>query len=683
MERKLDSVLVSTANTEYGNLRFDSAHVWNKHSTEVSWMSREWAAGRIKSPLMASRSTCDRRAFWQQLKKSRIPATLGHAEDDVRLRIRACDDEIAFARAYIQELSAQRNTLISSTQFPSEVLASIFQFLLPVLKPQRHEPWPMWDFEIAAGTRSLIAASHVCQRWREVSLEFSTLWTVLWTQNKPWLSEMIDRAKDAPLVVVQPQGAGYLYSTPPPQQSTHHVSRGLSGQNIASLVPQLFHTKQPKHLQLHLAMHGEALTRFWADVLSRPAPSLEVLGVLMMVPLPGDIPFSIPADSLGRSAPAMRSLTLNGYFSHEALWPSPVLRGLVNLTLILTPNASPTSVSLQDTLVALRDMQQLETLTIGFPSTFHSMQPQQQPYFLLTGTQDGVEVSLERLLFLHLKGNVSDTTTLTRHISIFSRADVQYDVSLSEHDVRPQLAEDISALFHPAPPIHLSIETYEISISYNPDPLLCIRCWDEILPLERSPAQYSMSPKLAIRFDVQFDHHVALPGQAHIANIMERGRTKVIDLLNILSPTLPRDQPHDLRWGLVDDRHAYTSRSLILGDPARTDALSNFPETRRIIFDDIHTALDILPSITSNATILRHLTGVCFVRRPLPDGYQLWPEYLPEDESVDVEMLQSLAPDLRRLGETRGIHTLEFAGGFIRDRDAHLFEGIAKELMWS
>lgn len=288
----------------------------------------------------------------------------------------------------------------------------------------------------------------------------------------------------------------------------------------------------------------------------------------------------------------------------------------------------------------------------------------------MKSSQDGAEFSLPRLLLLRLKGSMLDTTTLTRCVLIPSRAEMQYDVLLPEHEVRPQLVEDISALLHPAPLTHSLIKTYEITISHAPDSILHIRCWEEVLPLEHSSAQYRMSPKLALYFSIHFNSHVGL-AYNQMADVIRRDRRKVVDLLNMLSTVLPREQPHDLRWGFI------------LGCPACAEILLNFPETRRIMFDDIHTALDVLTMITRNTTLLPHLTGICFVQRPLPKDYQPWPHFSANDDFVEDELLHTLASHLHLLVETREIHTLEFAGGFIKKEEAYIFEGIAKELISS
>ncbi|EIM92366.1 uncharacterized protein STEHIDRAFT_151696 [Stereum hirsutum FP-91666 SS1] len=620
-------------------------------------------------------SDTSRRAFWAQLKKTRIPETLNCVADDVQLRVKACDDEIAFARAYVQELSAARNALVSTTQFPSEIFTSIFHFLVPVLSETRSlGKWnPLdTDSEIAAGTRSLIAASHVCRRWREVALECSALWTVLWTENIFWLPEMLNRAKNMPLAIVQPQSHGFQPWSQPQQASPRNPS-----ENIDFLIPLLFDTKQPRYLCLYLNMQSQVSTDSWADVLLRPAPYLEVLEVVVTVLPPDFLPFSIPATLLGRNAPALRSLILQGPISHEALWPSPVLRGLVSLQLGSAPMAFMGNVSLRDVLKALRHMRQLETLTIEFPSIYLQSSPQAS-YFLSNSTQEDGAIHLPRLAHLCMKGSVMDMTALSKCIVIAPNAEMQYDITLSITDVCSQLADDISALLHPAPMTHSTVETYEITFSAQTDPMIGIRCWDQVLALDHSSLRHPRCPRLALTFFV-YTNHVVGQFPLSVSDFLVRNTRALIDIMDMLSPFLPFDRSRDLRlllegWG--SDPDILATRN----DSTRDRLLQHFYTTRRLVFENFHVCRDILSGIASNTTLLRHLNSIHYYGRRSPDPLNLWAPPIIEPSEQE---LRDLAADLRRVAETRQIQTFEWRGGPLTEEYAHLFEGIAQELIWS
>lgn len=323
---------------------------------------------------------CDSETFWNLLKASRIPETLQDGGGDVQLTIKDCDDEIAFAQAYVQDLSARRNALLSVIQFPSEILASIFRFLLPVVELQHPDASHAHDdstTEVGACTRSLIAASHVCRRWRNVALEHSTLWSILWIDNTPWMHEMLLRSSGAPLTVMQPLGRwphSVGWATAPMVANNSKKSTD----NVDFLVSRLFHTIQPKHLSLHPSYMSSSTSTLWNSVLLRPAPLVETLQIVGGLPYSNTSIMSVPAQFLGRCAPALKHLSLIGPFSFEALWPSPTLRGLVSLTLVvqqMNGEDSNSRIPFRLVLDALQEMHHLETLSLAFPTLYARLPP--------------------------------------------------------------------------------------------------------------------------------------------------------------------------------------------------------------------------------------------------------------------------------------------------------------------
>lgn len=631
-----------------------------------------------------------RENFWQQLKASRIPEILHSAdgEDDVKLSIEACDDESAFARAYIQELSVRRNALVATVQLPSELLATIFHFLLPVHERRSQDALKIsadLDREIAASTRSLIAASHVCQRWRQVALDFSSLWTVLWTTNKFWLPEMLARAKDSPLVILQLHNNEWIYGSSSWQLGVQMATSAHPHECMDILKPVLFETKQPIHLCLHLAIHDQTQADFWIKVLTRPAPYLEVLQVSTEVSYGHFAPLAFTDNFLGGYTPALKSLTLKGPCSHEVLWTLPVLHGLVHLTLSLTPPGNTRNVSLQDTLDALREMQQLESLSIEFPSLY-TPSPQRPSYFLSNSSQEGTEVCLPCLMSLSVKGGMPDTTTLTKCLSIPPRAEIQCEILLGEEDVRPQMAGEILALLHPVLPMRSTMETYELVISHSPDVALCVRGWEQAVLLDRYLDDRPASPRLSLTFSVRAaDLWGGLPQLQVAAETLARDIRILVDILNMLSPLLPRHQSHDLRCRTLDDPQPYAGGLVTHDHAILAEALNTFPETRRLIFSNCYSCLDIIPAIASNDTLLRHLESIHAVERPAPNSYQSSPPFPPPFPNNESERAayEDLAEKLRHLAKTRDLHTFECRGRLIKDEYAHLFEGVTREVIWS
>ena len=102
----------------------------------------------------------------------------------------AIDEELDAARRLAYSLRSRRNALASISFLPAELLSRIFHF-----RAREDTPWP------AMGKYSWTAIAHVCQRWRQVSLNDSSLWARL-KGNRPsleWISEVLVRARNAPL----------------------------------------------------------------------------------------------------------------------------------------------------------------------------------------------------------------------------------------------------------------------------------------------------------------------------------------------------------------------------------------------------------------------------------------------------------------------------------------------------
>lgn len=643
----------------------------------------------------------DSETFWKQLKDSRIPETLKDVGGgDVRLTVKACDDEIAFAHAYIQEISARRNALLPVIQFPSEILGSIFRFLLPALKLQ--PPDSSHDdtaAQVDAGTRSLIAASHVCQRWRDVALEHSELWTILWIKNTPWMHEMISRSRGMPLTVMQPLGPWphsdmFMGYTPanmaaPGKSSTY---------NIDFLIPRLFHTIQPKHLSLYPQYMSALTTTLWSNVLLRPAPVVETLQIVGGLPHSHAGVMPIPAQFLGRCAPALKHLSLVGPFSFEALWPSPILRGLVSLTLVvhhMNGVDSNCRVPLQVVLDALQEMHQLETLSLTFPSLYTRSLPGTPTYFS-NYEQEYPSMQLPRLSSLILSGGLTEIAALTPCLIISQRATIRCEVILREDEIPQKVREYASKIIHPTIPFS-AMKTSEITFVNSVDCTLHIRYWDHTLPTRASAPENLGDPRVALSFSIPWP-----PPPAHQQHgmagllfhqhphqgadtIVERQQTqKLVQVLDAVSVFTPFSQVHDLRWGSHPDSQKYGGDLLIINESSYAEILRHVSQTKRLFFTDTHRCSDMITAMTSNSALLPHLTSIHFAstssrEQVLKEQRRVPP---PVEDTRVQEALQDLATKLRRLAETRNIQTLEWRGGLIRQKYTPLFEGIAKELVW-
>ena len=102
----------------------------------------------------------------------------------------AIDKEIDTERQLIRSLLLRRNTLAPISALPPELLSRIFHF---------HAQ----DERLYGQPLGWIWVTHVCQHWRQVALNDSSLWATI-TAPLPrvtWISEMLVRARKAPLVI--------------------------------------------------------------------------------------------------------------------------------------------------------------------------------------------------------------------------------------------------------------------------------------------------------------------------------------------------------------------------------------------------------------------------------------------------------------------------------------------------
>ena len=157
----------------------------------------------------------------------------------------AVDKEVDATRQLLCSLLMRRNTLAPISLLPPEILARVFRLLAldePPFSCKQNSGW--------------IRTTHVCRHWRQVALGDSLLWArisgISNTLNKALISEMLDRARNAPLEIDID-----LAETP-------------STNVLLMFPPHLSHTRT---LRLHsLSMlHFESVR----EIFSREAPALE------------------------------------------------------------------------------------------------------------------------------------------------------------------------------------------------------------------------------------------------------------------------------------------------------------------------------------------------------------------------------------------------------------------------
>jgi hypothetical protein len=148
--------------------------------------------------------------------------------------ISTVDKGIDGAMQFVRSLFTRRNALVPISRLPPEILARVFHLLV------LEEP-PL------SGGRSLgwIKVTHVCRHWRQVALDDSSLWAQIWgiPTNAKWISEMLTRAKNAPLdielddLITSSEEA--LLMIPPHLSHTRqlrlHSLSGLSSDNVREI----------------------------------------------------------------------------------------------------------------------------------------------------------------------------------------------------------------------------------------------------------------------------------------------------------------------------------------------------------------------------------------------------------------------------------------------------------------
>jgi F-box-like len=155
---------------------------------------------------------------------AQIESSFNHSEDDIHdpdariAAISTVDKEIDATRQFLRSLLTRRNSLVPISVLPPEILARVFHLLVleePPFTGRQNLGW--------------IRVTHVCRHWRQVALDDSSLWAKIWgiPTNTKWISEMLARAKNAPLdvefnAITRPSREALLM-IPPHLSHTRHL----------------------------------------------------------------------------------------------------------------------------------------------------------------------------------------------------------------------------------------------------------------------------------------------------------------------------------------------------------------------------------------------------------------------------------------------------------------------------
>ena len=272
-----------------------------------------------------------------------------------------------------QALRRHRNTLLPISRLPTEIFTAIFSLLHPF--GVREPPQPTAPFSI----------SHVCHRWREISLNLPHLWShINFTRQTPDCSaEMLARAKMAPLHL---EAVTLMWS----REKFEAFKRQIEA-----------HIHHTRHLSITTTSHH--LVRTFGRLVSS-APFLEQLSITN-----GDYswhtPPEIPFNLFDGIAPKLIYLRLDNC---GVRWErkSPLFKGLRDLKLFSYPARARTTLNVW--LDAINQMTQLERLTLydGIPITSVTPLP----------VEPGLTVVLSSLTELDISASLRNCVAVLAHL---------------------------------------------------------------------------------------------------------------------------------------------------------------------------------------------------------------------------------------------------------------------------
>ncbi|KAG1726288.1 hypothetical protein EDB19DRAFT_1857924 [Suillus lakei] len=314
------------------------------------------------------------------------------------------DKDIAALLASLSVLRSRRNTFASIFSLPPEILATIFTYIVEEVNLKIYTGTPR-----RGGAPTSMIVIHVCRHWRQVALECPSLWTFIDSLSARWVVTMLERSKEAALVVIHNA----------PVAPKHCV--------VEQLLLQL-----PRIKVLEICSSSVDVNRILNCLSSQPAPLLQVFKFSVLWNYhrgPSVRPIS---DTIfqGR-APLLRSVELaECSFSLT----SCIFSGLQTLNVRI---GYPLHLTLSQLLAALRRMPDLEQLALELPSAISE------------GTELFDQVPLTRLRSIALDG-----CTIRTAVYLFSRlvlpVDPRIALNLTEIE-NPQSFSDLFSTMHKHP----------------------------------------------------------------------------------------------------------------------------------------------------------------------------------------------------------------------------------------
>lgn len=302
-----------------------------------------------------------------------------------------------------QILQAQHNSLPPIFRIPNEMLISIFMIIV----------------DHTADSKDMIPLTHVCQHWRQVSLEASVLWSFINITSSRFLPEICTRSQQAPITV-------YII---------------LNDETPSSAVKFLL--ENALHLRVLDVAYSEEELAIVKILLRKRCPLLQILRLIDEGSRPSRLP-----DLLGRHASTLRQLSLSGVFI-ETL---SSLTQLTHLEVWDDPEFDP--------LPALKNMPRLEVMGIGLadlrdcPATYDG-----------TSVKTADIINLPYLRSATLHGFIRDCAYVMDHINFPSSACIDLHTTMNEEYLDERVTKKLLQFLGR----HTCDHTRDLRVAYEED----------------------------------------------------------------------------------------------------------------------------------------------------------------------------------------------------------------------
>ena len=380
--------------------------------------------------------------------------------------ISTLDKGIDATRQFLLSLLTRRNALVPISLLPPEILARVFHLLVLEEPPAYRKQNLGW-----------IRVTHVCRNWRRVALDDLSLWAKIrdTRANTKWISEILARAKDAPLDIELDAAAW-------PRQKV-----------LLMIPPHLSHTRQLRFRNLSALRSGTIL-----EIYSSEAPVLEHFELkvaksspITLPDLGGGMPFK------GR-APRLRTFSLSGVIIPWALIPRGQLTRLkiAYITEIVGPLDA--SNQLFDLLV---NCPLLEILNL------EECLPSQ-----LTESLHGQIIYLPHLSRLRLYGSTTRVVTMLKMLNLPSSTTLRlnaFNKSSLDSDSEGLLLPAISAHFRSPAPIEFKSLTVSVKHFVTHSCIITASSFPSTLrnrPLQSFKGDIVGNPELVLSLDKLSEH---------------------------------------------------------------------------------------------------------------------------------------------------------------------------------